>query len=264
MGWWITVKGLRDRIAVVTGGSSGIGEAVATRLAREGARVRILDVSPADQTIEAIRGGGGDVQFVQADITDRDAVKRAMSQPGWSPHFLVNVAGIFEWEDVLDDDRDDWERTIGVNLGGIHTCCRVAVSPMRRNGFGRIVSISSNAAIRGFKNMPSYSASKAGILGLTQALAMDLGRFGITVNAIAPGSIKTGTGEASGWTSDPRIRSWDAGRTPLPRVGQPEDIAGAVAFLLSDDASWITGQTLVVDGGFSIGAGPDFEFAPFG
>jgi 3-oxoacyl-[acyl-carrier protein] reductase len=126
-------------------------------------------------------------------------------------------------------------------------------------GFGRIVSISSNAAVVGFRSMPAYSASKAGVVGLTKALAVDLGRFGVTVNAVLPGSIAAGMGITSGWTSDPRMRAWDAARTPVPRVGSAEDIAAAVAFLASDDAGFITGQALVVDGGFSINGGPEID-----
>ena len=246
---------------MVTGGASGIGCVVGRRLAAEGAAVRILDVLPATETVDEIRRAGGDAEFLLADVRDREAVDQAMRRPGWSPDVLINVAGVFAWENVIEG-RDDWERTVGINLGGIYECCRAAAPIMRERGGGRIVNISSNAAILGFKGMPSYSAAKAGILGLTRALASDLGRYWITVNAVAPGSIQTGLGETSGWTSDPRIRAWDATRTPLPRVGRPEDFAGAVAFLVSDDAAWITGQTLVVDGGFSIAGGPDYDFSP--
>jgi NAD(P)-dependent dehydrogenase (short-subunit alcohol dehydrogenase family) len=252
------VNRLRDKTAVVTGGASGIGRVVAGRLAAEGAAVRILDVETAAETVDEIRERGGDAEFLPADVRDREEVGKALGRPGWSPDVLVNVAGVFEWESVIEG-RDDWERTLGINLGGIYACCRAAAPLMIERGGGRIVSISSNAAILGFKSMPSYSAAKAGILGLTRALASDLGRHWITVNAVAPGSIRSGMGDASGWTSDARLRAWDAARTPLPRVGQPEDVAGAVAFLASDDAAWITGQTLVVDGGFSIAGGPDYD-----
>jgi NAD(P)-dependent dehydrogenase (short-subunit alcohol dehydrogenase family) len=243
-------------VAVVTGGAGGIGRAIAQRLAADGARVRLLDAEPSDDVVDLIAGAGGDAQAAIADVSDRHAVTAALSRPGWAPDLLVNVAGVFAFEDALDDERDAWERTIAVNLGGVHACCRAAAAHMRDQRFGRIVSISSNAAVMGFRGMPSYSAAKAGISGLTMALAVDLGGYGITVNAVAPGSIAAGMGVSSGWTSDPQMRAWDASRTPLPRVGRAEDVAAATAFLLSDDAAWITGQTLVVDGGFSISGGP--------
>jgi NAD(P)-dependent dehydrogenase (short-subunit alcohol dehydrogenase family) len=255
--------GIEERVTVVTGGARGIGRVVAERLAEEGAAVRIIDVAPADETVAAIGARGGDVASTIADVTDALSIESVIGAPDWRAEVLVNVAGVFAWEDALEPERCDWDRTLRINLGGVHVCCRAAAPLMRERGFGRIVNVSSNAAVLGFRNMPSYSAAKAGIHGLTRALAADLGRFGVTVNAVAPGSIDVGMGAESGWTSDARIRAWDAGRTPLPRIGRPEDVAGAVAFLASDDAAWITGQTLVVDGGFSIAGGPDFEdFSP--
>jgi NAD(P)-dependent dehydrogenase (short-subunit alcohol dehydrogenase family) len=242
------VRGLAGRTAVVTGGAGGIGSAVAARLAEEGAAVRILDSAPAR---------GDAAEWKVADVTDLEAMRRALHS--WEPEVLVNVAGIYEPEEIPDGDSEAWERTIRVNLTGVRNCCAAAAPAMCERGFGRIVSISSNAAVVGFRAMPAYCASKAGVVGLTRALAVDLGRFGVTVNAVLPGSIAAGMGITSGWTSDPRMRAWDAARTPVPRVGSAEDIAGAVAFLASDDAGFITGQALVVDGGFSINGGPEVD-----
>ena len=253
------MRGIAGRTAVVTGGAGGIGSAVAARLAEEGAFVRILDSAPAEDVVDRITAAGGAAESVVADVADEAAVRAAMSAPSWHPDILVNVAGVYVRENSRGDGSGAWEHTLRVNLTGVRVCCAAAASFMCDRGFGRIVSISSNAAVVGFRDMPAYCASKAGVLGLTRALAADLGRFGVTVNAVCPGSIDAGMGITSGWTSDPHMRAWDVARTPVRRVGSAADVAGAVAFLVSDDAAFVTGQALVVDGGFSINGGPEID-----
>lgn len=238
------------RVAFVTGAGHGIGRAVAERLAAEGARVVAadVDVDAAAEVREgmAAHGSGGSIA-VDCDVHDTDsvnrAVGRAVSELG-RLDILVNVAGasmpFARLEDVADED---WNRIVDLNLTGAMRCIRAALPQLRAQGSGSIVSISSVNGMAAFGEEP-YSSAKAGLLMFTRNLAVQLGPTGIRVNAVAPGTIRTRVWEGQDGGADRLTPLY-----PLGRVGEPSDIAAAVAFLASDDASWITGVTLPVDGG---------------
>ena len=204
------MRGLAGRLAAVTGGSGGIGRAVVQRLQEEGVAVVVLDLQQPPASADP------GVRFIAVDVSDPAAVTEALGREAVRPDFLVNVAGIFDWED-WSRGIQAWDGAIRVDLGGVAACCRAVLPGMCERGFGRVVTISSNAAVVGFRNMPSYGAAKAGILGLTISLAADVGRRNVTVNAVCPGSIATGMGECE------RL---DKRRSPAP-LGRGPDAAAA-------------------------------------
>ena len=238
------------RVAIVTGAARGLGRAYARRLARDGAKVVVTDVEDADETVSDIVRGGGEAIAVRGDISVESevaALRDATEDRFGRCDILVNNAGIapnIAWEDL---DFATWRRVLAVNLDAMFLTCQAFVPSMRAQGFGRIVNISSNTyglAITGFAH---YVASKGGVIGLTRALASDLGEAGITVNAVLPGLTRTE------WTE----KQWEgstvfdemAATQAIKRHGLPEDLEAAVSFLATEDARWITGQALVVDGG---------------
>lgn len=243
----------RPATAIVTGGASGIGFAVAQRLSAEGAAVGVFDIEGAAAAAEKICTDGGRAMGRRVDVTDRAQIDAAVSEVCESlgpPTILVNGAGLPGFERFLDISAESWARILAVNLTGTFDCCQTVVPYMIDAGWGRIVNISSSSGQTGNSRMTHYSAAKAGVIGLTKALAEELGRYGITVNTVPPGSIDTpmlrrteqrgllGAGiEALGAT------------LPVRRAGQPEDIATACAFLTRDDAGYITGQVIGVNGG---------------
>jgi 2-hydroxycyclohexanecarboxyl-CoA dehydrogenase len=227
--------------AVVTGGGSGIGQAVAQRLRADGLHVATLDLNPSD-----------DEFAYTADVTDRAAVDAALdtihAQLG-SVTVLVNAAGLERFKRFTDIKFEDWQRVIDVNLNGVFHCIQAVLPDMIEAGWGRIVNISSSSTHSGQPFMSPYVAAKSAVNGLTKSLALEYGPSGITVNAVPPGFIDTPMlrkSEARGLLGDTQ-KQIEA--TPVRRIGRPEDIAAACAFLISDEAGYITGQILGVNGG---------------
>jgi len=250
-----TSRDLHGKVAVVTGGGSGIGLAISERLAADGAAVAVLDRN-ATSAVEAaakIDADGGTAIGVEADVTDRAGVEAAVAHVAQSlgaPTILVNNAGLEQFGPFLKIDLDTWQRVLGVNLTGTYHCCQVVLPHMVEAGWGRIVNISSSSAQGGQPFMAAYVSSKAGVIGLTKSLALEFGPKGITVNTIPPGFIDTpmlraseAKGHLGGGVEEHEVR------TPVRRIGRPEDIAAATAFLVTEEASYITGQVIGVNGG---------------
>jgi NAD(P)-dependent dehydrogenase (short-subunit alcohol dehydrogenase family) len=240
---------LTGRVAIVTGGTRGIGEAIVQRLAKAGARVVAVSRTATEGTGEA--GGAvlaGDVA-VEADVAR--VVETVLGRYG-AIDILVNCAGVVRRKPALETTEADWSFLLDVNLRGVHLASRAVVPAMRRAGRGRIVNITSIGADLALLNRSAYCASKAGVLQLTRCLALEWGPWGITVNAVGPGI--TETPMTRGYLeADPVRRATMIRKIPLGRLGSPDDMAGAVLFLASDLASYITGQTVYVDGGWGIG-----------
>ena len=244
------------RVAIVTGAARGIGAAIATRLAADGWAVGVLDLTEesCQDTVEAIRGSGGTAVAVGADVSSAEdasgAVEQVASALG-SPSVLVNNAGITRDNLLFKMTEADWDSVIGVHLRGAFLMSRAVQKFMVDAGWGRIVNLSSTSAL-GNRGQVNYSAAKAGIQGLTKTLAIELGQFGITVNAIAPGFIETemtrGTAERLGRSFEEFSAERAAG-IPVRRAGRPEDVAGLVSYFVRDEASFVSGQVVYVAGG---------------
>jgi len=247
-----------DKVALVTGAGHGIGRAIARHLAREGARVAVLEIDDVlgRETTNLIAGDGGEAHFVHADITKVDEVESAFAEViarFGDLDVLANNAAFSGAGDYPNMRPDEWANEISINLNGTYHCTRSAVAHMQAKKAGAIVNLSSVNGLRYFGN-PAYSAAKAGIINLTQSIASEYGKYGIRCNAVCPGSVRT---DAVSWRQrlqrDPQVFEKLARWYPLGRVADPEDVAKAVAFLGSDDAGYITGVALPVDGGLTAG-----------
>ncbi len=248
-----------NKIAVVTGAGSGIGRASAIALAREGARVAVVDNRPeaGQETVKLILAGGGQGMFVQADVSQRPEVEGMVARiiDRWRGiDVLHNNAGIAVRQPVADQDEEGWNRVLRVNLNGVFLCSKHVIPHMKERG-GSIINTSSVTGIVGVRNRAAYSASKGAIVALTRNMALDYARHRIRVNCICPGFTRTPLIDRL--LQDPEAARKLAALHPLGRLGNPEDIAHAVVFLASDESSWMTGQTLVIDGGFSAGHAED-------
>jgi 3-oxoacyl-[acyl-carrier protein] reductase len=241
---------LKDKVAVVTGGAQGIGKIVGEELARQGAHVILGDVNLEGAQVSAaeIKDNGGSASAVELNVTDADGVQKtfdSISKEFKLIDILVNNAGITRDGLVMRMKEADWDQVLSINLKGSFLCTQQAVKQMMKQKSGSIVNIASIVGLMGNAGQANYSASKAGLIGLTKTTAREVASRGIRVNAIAPGFIDT----AMTQVLDEKVRERLIEQIPLARLGLPEDIANCVSFLVSDRASYVTGQVLSVNGG---------------
>jgi NAD(P)-dependent dehydrogenase (short-subunit alcohol dehydrogenase family) len=237
------------RVALVTGAAAGIGRAYAQRLAADGLTVAAVDLAPPEETVAAITAAGGTAAGFAADVTDQAAVKGCVAELTaslGSPAVLVNNVGsypVISWDDLT---LEEFRRVMAINLESAFLLCKACIPSMRELGWGRIVNIASRTFWLPVPDMAAYLASKGGVIGLSRALATELGAHNITVNVVAPGLTRTATMESS--TAD-AVFQMTANMQVIKRTQEPEDLVGLLSFLVSDDAAFMTGQTLMVDGG---------------
>ena len=241
---------LADRVALVTGGGRGIGRAICQAFAREGARLAVgdIDLESAQQTVDLLPTEGLAVSLDVSDLENTEAGFKQVLDHFGRLDILVNNAGITRDSLLVRMSEEDWDAVIDINLKGIFNCSKAAARPMMKARGGRIVSISSVVGVIGNPGQANYAASKAGLIGFTKTLARELAARNVTVNAVAPGFIQTDMTDKM----SEEAREYMLGQVPLGRPGTAEDVAHAVLFLVSDQASYITGQVLQVNGGMAM------------
>ncbi|MCX6737943.1 MAG: SDR family NAD(P)-dependent oxidoreductase [Candidatus Parcubacteria bacterium] len=247
---------LNGKVAIITGARRGMGRTHSMLLAQAGAKVVVsdIDLKECEQVVEEIKNADGEAMAIKCDVTNKkdidQMVKRTIDEFG-KIDILVNNAGICQFKPFVDLTDEDWEKTININLRGYYWCAKAVVPGMIKQKSGRIINIASIAAGQigvGFAGLTHYGASKGGIVAFTESLALELAPYNITVNAIAPGAIDTPMAAAS--KTDSKVLEASMARIPLRRMGKPEEISSLVVFLASDEASYITGDMIVADGGY--------------
>jgi NAD(P)-dependent dehydrogenase (short-subunit alcohol dehydrogenase family) len=237
------------RVAVVTGAASGFGRAICSELAMRGAEIVAVDVNPADETISEVEEIGRRALGLQADVSrpdDVSAIHQEMIAFGGRVDILVNNAGVFPFKDIFELEYEQWKRTQEINVDSQFLMAKAVIGSMREHGWGRIVNLASNSLGLAVPGLAHYMASKGGVIGLTRALASDLAPFGVTVNAVSPTASRTPGGSQN--IGDELLETV-AQMQAIKRVGVAADIVGTVCFLTSEDCAFVTGQTIVADGG---------------
>jgi len=249
---------LKGKVAIVTGARRGMGKTHALALAKAGAKVVVADISLEDceAVVTEIKDAKGEAMAIKCDVSNKDEVDEMVTKTVaklGKIDILVNNAGICQFKPFLELTEEEWNRTININLKGYFLCAQAVAKEMVKQKSGAIVNIASIAMGQvgvGFQNLAHYCASKGGIVAMTEAMALELAPFNIRVNAVAPGAIDTPM--ASSTTQDPKVLEGTLSRIPLHRIGKPEEVSNLVLFLASDASSYMTGSTVVIDGGWLV------------